>query len=312
MFSLLRSFKQVPVTGLALFVGLCVDQVTREEQVVQVCFQPPQAITRSLYRCDKVFHYDALLPLYKMQTPHGLAIIAGEDMQCYMVQGNTLQKTTGGSIGIHRRNRHKCGGMSSNRFLHQRQNQMAAFTKALAETLNDVYMDQVESGKPRVQSLVLAGSGEMKEAVAAHPSLHPQLRSAIATVLALADTADHAHALTLAQPHFRGVDVRAETSTLNRLQRMLQDSSQVDLIVYGSSQLARAASEGMVKELIIHSSVEEANESIVTQCRELGATCSVLEANTESSSLFCSGFGGIMAVLFHALPTEQADDNESA
>jgi len=293
-------------------VGLCTHGETGQEAVVQFAVQPPLPVATSLYRCDKVFHWETLLPLYKTQVSYGLAIISGEEMRCFMVHGTELRKLSEASLAIHRQNRHKCGGQSQNRYLNQRQNQIAAFIKELAERLNAAFLDLDVSGKPRVQSLVLAGSGEIKDMVFAHPSLNAKLKAVIPAVIALGDTQDTPRALTLARSYFQGANLKMEQAVWAHLQELLSDPVASATVVYGPAELARAAADGLIKELTVHASVMSQFQDVVDASRAGGATIITLECLNEEAALFVQGYGGAMAVLYHGASAISSTSSASA
>lgn len=284
-----------------MFVGQCTHTDTRDVGMFQLVLQPPLPVTNALYRCDKVFHWSHLVPLYKTQVQHGLAILTGDELRCYVVEGSHLRRLADVNLTIHRQNRHKCGGQSQNRYLHQRQNQIDAFIKESAERLNIAYMDLEVTGKPRVASLVLAGTGEVKDMVFAHSSLHAKLRSIIPSVISLANPQEVYKALELARPYFQGADYKIEKATLNRLNQLLADPAFTDTVVYGPCELERAANLALVKELVVHASVVNHFAVVIEMSKQNGATIVTLETLSEEAQMFLDGYGGAMAILFHAV-----------
>ncbi len=287
----------MPDTGFAIFVGCALNIKTGAEQEIAQLIIPTRPIAQALYRCDKIFHVDQLVALFGSERMHGLVIIGGEESRALIVCGTSIKKAA--DTNVDRMNRHRCGGQSSNRFLHIRQSQIADYVQRVVAMIHETYFDATQ-GKLIVQSIVLAGTGEIKDQVQA--LMTSSIKQAVMATLSIANLDDTHAILQRALPYFQGANVIEEAKTRNRFCNMLKQDSTSDRMVYGQAQIQEAAENGNVKELLVYESAigHVITTEIIDMCKACGATIHTLKVINDEAQRFIEGYGGVLALLYHS------------
>ena len=109
--SYLKTFRQTPKNGLALFAGN-ISKDPGKEDIQLFSVEPPLALQVSLYRCDSDFMLDPLIGQGRVKEKYGLVTIDGKDATVAILEGNVTKivrrlattgpsKTTKGGSCIH-------------------------------------------------------------------------------------------------------------------------------------------------------------------------------------------------------------------
>ena len=120
----------------------------------------PRPITQFYYRCDSYFHLDRLLSLYTDFVYHGLLLVSGKEAKYYKVSENEIRHLK--SLSIDLPNKHHKGGQSSIRFARLTAEKRDVYVKKMVEHVVSYF---AKDGKSVVESLILAGPGEMKQKI---------------------------------------------------------------------------------------------------------------------------------------------------
>lgn len=68
-------FNKAPVNGLVLCAGMtCVD-------IQAMLIEPPKPVEKSDYICDRSFHLDSILEMYKSERNFGIVTVSGKNIQ---------------------------------------------------------------------------------------------------------------------------------------------------------------------------------------------------------------------------------------
>ena len=68
-------FNKAPVNGLVLCAGMtCVD-------IQAMLIEPPKPVEKSDYLCDRSFHLDSILEMYKSERNFGIVTVSGKNIQ---------------------------------------------------------------------------------------------------------------------------------------------------------------------------------------------------------------------------------------
>lgn len=83
-----------------------------------ILFEPPKKISKSFYVCDKRFHLDSILEMYKEERVNGIVFVDGESYSFYMVfkSGDHMESKKILSDEVMLAKRHGRGGQSQKRF----------------------------------------------------------------------------------------------------------------------------------------------------------------------------------------------------
>ena len=261
---------------------------------------PPRPIASFVYRCDSVFHCEALFALYDEAEPaYGLACVAGDEARMYVAQGTRVALKQ--RVRVDRMKQHKCGGQSSARFGRIREAQIDDYVKRVAQALGAAFLDAA-GGVPLVRGVVLAGCGPVKDQVAASGWLSERLRSLLLGALSVDAAALASAEAVLALPEARALLQDSGSRELRAQERVWQQRLDTELarIVYGREEVLRALEQGELQELL---ATRAAAEEWALAARELnGCALQTLAAGQHSSLL--EQYGGALALRWYAREEE--------
>jgi len=156
----------VPSTGLVICSG---DFKLSKQDALQVkieskythIFNPPQPVTHFFYRCDRHFHLQDLIPLYKsVKEEYAILLVSGKDTRFYLYNSNVVVCLS--KLKETLPNNHNKGGQSSNRFARIRESVVGHYIKRITEIMKNLY---VKEGIFSYSGLIIAGPAETKNLV---------------------------------------------------------------------------------------------------------------------------------------------------
>lgn len=128
-----------------------------------ILLEPLRPIQKFLYRCDKIFHVESLLPLYESNAPkNGLILITGDQTSFYMIQGDYITLLKRFNVDLPKR--HDRGGQSQNRLARLRTEAIHNYITKINEYIIKFYISP-EKCMPIIEHLILAGPGDKKREV---------------------------------------------------------------------------------------------------------------------------------------------------
>lgn len=127
-------------------------------------FEPPKKLEKSIYTCDKKFHLDSILEMYKEECCYGIVLISGSDVKCYKVikTGEYEQIIQLSKKKIKLEKKQKKGGQSAQRFQRIRLEKEDWFIKNTAEDIIDIYMEE-NNTQCIVESFIFVGPADKKQ-----------------------------------------------------------------------------------------------------------------------------------------------------
>lgn len=158
---------KIPENGIALFSG-------NQNLTIIV---PPTPITHFLYKCDKLFHTEGLMPLYEIHTHNGIVLVSGSC--CYIYDVTNIKTTLLYKTSVSLQSRQKKGGQSAVRIARLAEERRFLFVKQIAENINKQYLT---NNSVNVKSIVIAGPAEMKDAVVNSELLDYRLRPLVTKI----------------------------------------------------------------------------------------------------------------------------------
>lgn len=151
----LKSTKQTPPNGLALFAG----NISEKEggQDVHIwAIEPPKELRIRMYRCDKTFVVEPLKDMLQTEEIFGLLVIDRQEATIGMLEGKkieVLRKFTSGVPG-----KVRAGGQSSQRYHRVTEGLAKEFFRRVAEGMKDIFFEM-----PRLKGILVGGPIPTKE-----------------------------------------------------------------------------------------------------------------------------------------------------
>jgi len=116
---------------------------------------PPLPIKEALYRCDRIFRLDNIIPLFEIHEQLGIIVVGGELCEIWVKEHSRLERLR--VLTIHRQKHQKKGGQSQMRFARTRLNQISEWISHICETIIEVLPKSVAN------DVVIGGNGEIFE-----------------------------------------------------------------------------------------------------------------------------------------------------
>ena len=122
---------------------------------------PPRPITHFVYKCDKRYHIDSLLPLYEHHDQYGIVLVSGSGCYIYVVEQRRARLID--KITVSLQSRQKKGGQSALRIARLAEEKRHLYLMQIVEKLNQCYVDD---NQPIIKGWIIAGPSEMKNTLA--------------------------------------------------------------------------------------------------------------------------------------------------
>jgi len=189
------------------------------------------------YKCDKVFHVDALIQLYDPPELCGLIFINGENCQLFTVDVTTNDKTKNG-IKNTRLKQHKKGGQSSARFGRLHDEKVVCYLKEIAEEAREAF--------DKLSYVVIAGISKRPDQLLQY--LHVDLEKKIIGITVMTTTTDFENVILPKMLEF--VTIQKINSEIRLLSEFIH-ALETDKAIYGLKEIEEAIDQYQLSVLFI-------------------------------------------------------------
>jgi peptide chain release factor subunit 1 len=242
--SRLRTFKQPPPNGLAMFVGHKSVGADTTEMVAYV-IEPPMPVITFLYRCDSEFYTQPLEDMLTEKEIYGLFLIDRRECTVGMLRGSRIEMLrymTSQVPGKHGR-----GGQSQRRF--ERNTEIAAhewFVKC-GERASEIFL-----AEPKMKGILVGGSGPTKQYFVDEGYLHYEIQKKIIDTFDTGYTDEYGLRELVANASDKMTDLKVSQEK-KVMKRFLSEVTKSDknMSVYGEHHVRKALEMGVVDTLLI-------------------------------------------------------------
>jgi peptide chain release factor subunit 1 len=242
--SRLKTFKQPPPRGLAIFVGHKSIGADKTDMVAYV-IEPPMPVVTFLYRCDSQFYIEPLEGMLTEKEIYGLLLIDRRECTVGMLRGShveLLRYMTSQVPGKHGR-----GGQSQRRF--ERNTEIAAhewFVKC-GERASDIFL-----AEPALKGILIGGPGPTKQYFVNEVYLHYEIQKKIIDTFDTGYTDEYGLRELVANAADKMTDLKVSQEK-KVMKRFLAEVTKTDksLAVYGEHQVRKALEMGVVDTLLL-------------------------------------------------------------
>ena len=203
-------------------------------------FEPPKKIGQSFYMCDKRFHLDSILEMYKEGTTFGIVFITGKMYSFYKIikTGEHYDSKKIYSSAVRLPKKQKKGGQSAQRFCRIRNNEEAAYIKKVSEKVIEYFVD-LEASKATIKKLIFAGPSSKKEKLREEPLIQQYFSFNPVEIFNTSDLNDTVIFETLnnVKNLFENNNMLEEEKILDFVKNLLETAD--DKTVYGIEEINR-------------------------------------------------------------------------
>jgi peptide chain release factor subunit 1 len=242
--SRLKTFKQPPPHGLAMFVGHKSVGADKTDMVAYV-IEPPMPVITFLYRCDSEFFIEPLEEMLTEKEIYGLFLIDRRECTIGMLRGSRIELIrymTSQVPGKHGR-----GGQSQRRF--ERNTEIAAhewFVKC-GERASEIFL-----GQSNMKGILVGGPGPTKQYFVDEVYLHYEIQKKIIDTFDTGYTDEYGLRELVANAADKMTDLKVSQEK-KIMKRFLSEvtKSEKSMAVYGEHQVRKALEMGVVDTLLL-------------------------------------------------------------
>ena len=212
--------------------------------------EPPKPIRQRLYMCDKRFHLDNILEMYKSTVSYGFVLVSGKEYLFYIVDvvGKSKHIKLINHNDLVKQKTHKKGGQSAVRFQRQEAIKKANNIKHVTDSILDVYTN---NNKSIINKLIIAGCGPIKNEIAKDDLLNKYFKIDIVATKDIADNTIYSIVNNY------NLETGSEIKTNNivgELDNILKTNS--DLLVIGYDEVIDGLHNKLLAKVIINSNAD--------------------------------------------------------
>ena len=211
-------------------------------------FIPPNPVNRSIYKCDKVFHLDHLLDLYKTYDTYAIVLVSGKRSDFYLYSKNNTVFVQ--SIKSDLPNQHKTGGSSAPRFGRIRDEKICLHMRRICESMVRIFCSD---GKFNHIGLYVAGPAELKDRIQTEDLFESYFKKYLVQTLTIGEITDQTIGL-IAKMIGQVTEINTVSKTgdiIASFEAMIANPETFDLIVFGIQNVLDELDTGSIAEVFI-------------------------------------------------------------
>ncbi len=305
---------------MCVFSGVCITADGKSKSISTIIepFKPVE----QLYRCDKIFHVDALLEqLNQDDNLYGYLIIGGDGYLIASISGNKKEILQTSYVDLPKK--HNKGGQSSVRFARIAEEKRDNYIRKVAEDFNRIFLQKKYVG------IIIAGSGNFKQRFVDCDLIDYRLTNKIVKVIDVAYSFNNGleQAITESSSILSSLKLVNESSELQLFFNEINKGN--EKVVYGKDLTINYLKSNLLEKIIIDENIDfkvykdkSDDISLVKDdltVEEIHIIDYLIEMNnrtkvvfitdkTANGSMFCKGFGGIGGLLRYEMVNDYTDN----
>lgn len=290
----LKSYKQTPPNGLALFAG----NISEKEGVQDIhiwAIEPPKTLRIRMYRCDKTFVTEPLRDMLQTDEVYGLVVIDRQEAMIGLLEGkkiSVLRKFTSGVPG-----KVRAGGQSSQRFHRITEGLAKEFFRRVSEGMKEIFFEM-----PRLKGILVGGPIPTKEEFLETGDLVTKLKEKVIAVKDIGYVDEHGLKLLVesSQEDIAEQEIIKEKKVLERFFTILGKNPRH--AAYGEENVKLALERGAVELLLISNKLDKHKIAEFEKSAEnISAEVTLVSTETQEGEQFLNITKGLGAILRFAL-----------
>lgn len=250
-------------------------------------FSAPNPIKKFFYRCDRKFHLDDLIKLYKMHDDYAILLVSGKRTEYYLHNINCTKFLK--KIDEDLPNQHKTGGQSAQRFEKNRDIAIGRYVKKVVELMVQFY---VADGQFKYKGLIIAGPAETKQMIRDFDLFGQYFEKYLLKAVVIAEINDNSVYSVVQMANDVLTTDANEQNTIVKFEEKIADPSQIDLFVFGEEQVLSNFNAGRLKEIYLFDQSMH-KEEIVNLRKKT-------KIHLIKSAVFVSKYGQMVGIKYYA------------
>ena len=286
----LRTFKNTPPNGLAVFSGNIASMEGKQDIRVW-SIEPPIPLNTRIYRCDKNFVTDIINDMLMDKRAYGLVVMDRRDATLALLKGKTivpLQKTHSEVPG-----KTRAGGQSSQRYARIREGAARDHYKKIAEYMKELFLPLGND----LQGIIIGWPGVTVTDFMNYDYLTGDIKKKVIGTKDLSYTDEFGlqELLDNSQDLLAEEEVAIEKKIMTQFFRQMHDN--MGKITYGEKETLRALEMNAVQLLLLSESVpEDKIFELEEKAKKGGAEVKIISIETREGQQL-KDLGGIAAIL---------------
>lgn len=285
----LKTFKQTPENGLALFCGN-VSSVEGQTDLQLWTIEPPTPVKSRLYRCDKEFVLEPLKEMLDVSEVFGLLIMDRKEATIGLLEGKRIEVLQHMTSGIPSKVR--AGGQSSQRFHRITEGLTKEFYKRIAGEMKSIFFNM-----PKLKGIFIGGPIPTKDEFIEGEYLTANLRNKVIGKVDIGDTSPSGlqelveRAQDLLATHERTLERKEVERFFYNLGKKREET------FLGEEDVRKALEMGAVETLFLSENISKDLVKDLTELAEnAGSEVKIISTETTEGEQFFN-MGGIGAIL---------------
>lgn len=206
-----------------------------------IVIEPPNKISRFMYKCDKVFYLDHIIDLSRRYEYYGVALLSGKRSDFYLYSQNSLKLIR--SIKSDLPSQHKTGGSSAPRMGRIRDERINAHIRRLAEYMVQFYC---LDGIFNYNGLYIGGPAEIKDKVQYEDIFMRHLSKNLIDTFTLSEITDGSIHILIEKINMRFSSSAPSTDNIfTEFEEMINNPKELDKLIFGTEEVFNAIDNGI-------------------------------------------------------------------
>ncbi len=286
----LKSYKQTPPNGLALFAGN-VSEKEGQQDIKLWAIEPPKPLKVRIYRCDKTFVIEPLKDILQIEEVYGLLVMDRREATIGLLEGKkieVLRRLTSGVPG-----KIKAGGQSAARFERITEGLAKEFFRRVSESMKEIFFDM-----PRLKGILVGGPIPTKEEFLELGELVTKLKEKVIAVKDIGYTDEHGLKLLVeaSEEDIAEQEIIKEKKIIEKFFNTL--GKDPHKATYGEENVEIALERGAVELLVLSKKLEKSRIAhYEKRAEEIGANVVLVSTETPEGDQFFNITKGVGALL---------------
>jgi len=215
-----------------------------------ILIEPPKKIIKTFYMCDKYFHLEPILEMFKDPISYGIVFITGDAFYIYKITktGDHYESKELYNDDVELAKKHKKGGQSAGRFFRLRLESIHNYITKVSEKVIMSYLSN-NNTKYLIQKLIIAGPGEKKVLLSQNELIQQYFKNNI-TLLNTTEINDQSIHEIINNAHElfeNDIDDKCN-DVINKIKNLMNQCD--DKLVFGIKEIIKCLSHNELQQII--------------------------------------------------------------